>query len=119
MRVVISACTHRAFSYGLMPLARLMLRPLDAVNDNHVQSQVRSGIAPSNYLGSSLAFHTKRVAYGRVEFVIAVLVLIMGIFAVPLLQTLAVPIMTASEERPEILSGSPIAPALLQPRENG
>jgi hypothetical protein len=119
MRVVISACTNKAFSYGPMPLAGLELRPLDAVNDNDVQPQIRSGIDPSKRPGSSLAFHTRRAAYGRIEFIITVLVLVAGIAAVPLLQGLALPVLTTSGQRPEVLRGSPIAPALLPPQGNG
>jgi hypothetical protein len=48
-----------------------------------------------------------------------VLAAVAGIITLPLLQGLAVPIMTASEERPEVLRGSPIAPTLLQPQGNG
>ncbi|PVE23423.1 hypothetical protein DC522_15545 [Microvirga sp. KLBC 81] len=110
MSVVISACTNKVFSYGPIPLARLKLRPLDAVNDNDVQSR---------HAKSTVAFHTRRAAYGRAELIITVLVLVAGIVAMPLLQGVAVPIMSTSEHRPEVLRGSPIAPALLAPQGNG
>ncbi|WP_134500179.1 hypothetical protein [Microvirga pakistanensis] len=110
MRVVISACTHKAFSYGLMPLARLKLGPIRAANDDNAQSN-RPDLRP--------AFRTKRAAYGRSEFVIALLVLIAGIVTLPFIQRLAMPITTAAEKRPTLLPGSPIAPVLLQPQENG
>ncbi|KLK89496.1 hypothetical protein AA309_31100 [Microvirga vignae] len=116
MSVVISACTNKACSYGLMPLARLKLRPPDAVNDNAAQLQVRLGIDPSKRPGSSVAFHTRRAAFGRAELIIALLVLVTGIVALPLLQAVTIPIMTASEQGPEVLRGSPIAPALLAPQ---
>jgi len=110
MRVVISACTHTAFSYGLMPLARLKLGPICAENDNSARSK-----HPDN----PLAFHTRRAAYGRAGPVIAMLALVAGIIALPLVKSLAVPVMTAGEGRPKVLHGSPIAPELLRPRENG
>jgi hypothetical protein len=93
-----------------MPLAHLKLRPLIAVNDNNALfSPPKSG----------LPFHGKRAAYGRAEFIIAVLAVVAGIITLPLLQGLAVPIMTASEGTPKVLRGSPIAPTLLQPQGNG
>lgn len=110
MRIVISACTHKAFSYGLMPLARLRLKPLHATNNNDAQSYLPRG---------TLAFHTMRTAYGRAGFIITVFVLLAGIIAMPLLQGLAVSIMAAREEKPTVIRGSPIAPALLQSPENG
>ncbi len=105
MRVVLSACTNKAFC-GAMPLAHLKLRPLIAVNDNNAVFGPRKSRHP---------FHGKRAAYGRAEFIIAVLAVVAGIITLPLLQGLAVPIMTASEERPKVLRGSPAAPTLLQP----
>jgi hypothetical protein len=110
MRLVISACTNKAFSCGLMPLARLKLGPLSAANDNDAQSNL-----PRN----ALATHAKRAAYGRIGLILAVLVLVGAVIALPLLQGLVVPIMTASEARPTVIRGSPIAPVLLQPQENG
>ena len=56
---------------------------LDAVNDNDVRPQVRLGIDPAKRPGSTLAFHTKKAAYGRVELIIAVLVLVIATVAVP------------------------------------
>lgn len=110
MRVVLSACTNKAFSCGPMPLAHLNLRPLIAVNDNNAVFSPPKRCLP---------FHGKRAAYRRAEFIIAVLAVVAGIIALPLLQGLAVPVMTASEERPKVLRGSPIAPTLLQPQGNG
>jgi hypothetical protein len=110
MRVVHSACTNKAFSCGPMPLAHLKLRPLIAVNDNNAVFSPPKGCHP---------VHRKRAAYGQAEFIIAVLAVVAGIIALPLLQGLAVPVMTASEERPRVLRGSPIAPTLLQAQGNG
>ena len=110
MRVVLSACTNKAFSYGLMPLAHLKLRPLMAVNDNNAL------FSPPR---SCLPAHSKRAAYGRAEFILAVLAVVAGIIRLPLLQGLAVPIMTANEARPKVLRGSPIAPTLLQLQGHG
>ena len=62
------------------------------------------------------AVHVKGAAYGRAALIIALLAVVAGIIALPLLQGLAVPIMTAGEERPRVLRGSPIAPTLLQPQ---
>jgi hypothetical protein len=46
MKVVISACSNKAFSYGLMPLAHLKLRPLMAVNDNNALFSPREAACP-------------------------------------------------------------------------
>jgi hypothetical protein len=110
MRIVISACTDKTFSCGPTPLARLKLRALDAVNDNNALFSPPRGC---------LTFRSRRAAYGRVGFIVAVLVLVTGITALPLLQRLPAPLTTASEERPEVLPGSPIAPALRKPQANG
>ena len=109
MRVVLSACTNKAFSCGPMPLAHMKLRPLVAVNDNNAVFSPPKSCHP---------FHVKRAAYGRAEFIIVVLAAVAGIIALPLLQGLA-PVMMASEERPKFLRGSPSAPTLLQPQGNG
>jgi hypothetical protein len=82
MRVVISACTNKAFSYGLMPLAHLTLRPVNAVNDNNALFSPPKSCHP---------FHGKRAAYGRTEFIIAVLAVVAGIITLPLLQGLTFP----------------------------
>jgi hypothetical protein len=97
MRVVLSACTNKAFLCGPMPLARLKLRPLIAMNDNNAVFSPPKGCHP---------FHGTRAAYGRAEFIIAVLAAVAGIIALPLLQGLAVPVMTASE----VAQGSPQQP---------
>jgi hypothetical protein len=110
MRVVLSACTNKAFSYGPMPLTHLKLRPLDAGNDNNPL------FSPPR---RCLTFHSRRAAYGRAGFIIAVLAAVAGIVTLPLLQSVAAPIMTAREEKPKVLRGSPLAPALLQPQTNG
>lgn len=41
MRILISACTDRAFTGGLMPMAHLMIGSASAVNDNTAQTQSR------------------------------------------------------------------------------
>ena len=110
MRVVLSACTNKGFSCGPMPLAHLNLRPLMAVNDNNAVFSPPKSCHP---------FHLKRAAYGRAEFIIAVLTVVAGIIALSLLQSLADPVMTANEETPKVLRGNPSAPTLLQPQENG
>ncbi len=110
MRVIISACRNKAFSYGPMPLAHLNLRLPMAVNDNHAL------FSPPR---RCLPLHSERTAYGRAAFIPAVLAIIAGIIMLPRLQGLAVSITTASEERPKVLRGSPIAPALRQPQGNG
>ncbi|MXQ12248.1 hypothetical protein [Microvirga makkahensis] len=81
-----------------------------AVNDNNAL------FSPPR---SCLSSHGKRAVYRRVAFIIAVLAIVAGIITLPLLQGFAVPIMAASEEGPEVLRGSQIAPTLLQPRGNG
>jgi hypothetical protein len=110
MRVVLSACTNKAFSCGPMPLAHLKLRPLVAVNDNNAVFSPPRSCHP---------FQGKRAAYGRAEFIVAVLAVVAGIITLPLLQGLAAPIMTANEARPKVLHGSPIAPTLLQLQGHG
>ena len=110
MRVTISAYTHRAFSHGPMPLAHLKLRPLEAVNDNNAVFSPPRGC---------LTFPRRRVAYGRGGFIVAVLALVAGIIALPLLQELSAPLILASEGRSKVLRGSPSAPTLQQPQENG
>jgi hypothetical protein len=105
MTVVISACSNKAFSHGLMPLAHLKLRPLIAVNDNNAVFS-----PPRNCLPS----HSRRAA-----FIIAVLAVVASIITLPLLQGLAVPVRTANEARPKVLHGSPIAPTLLQLQGHG
>ena len=109
MKIVHAACTNKAFSNGSRPLAHLKLRPLDAVNDNNAL------FSPPR---SCLTFHSSRAAYGRARLIMAVLAAVAVISTLPLLQSLAVPIMTAREEKPKVLRGSPIAPALLQPQAN-
>jgi hypothetical protein len=93
-----------------MPLAHLKLRPLIAVNDNNALFSPPKSCHP---------FHGKRAAYERAEFIIAVLAAVAGIITLSLLQGPAVPIMTANEERPKVLRGSPTAPTLPQPQGNG
>jgi hypothetical protein len=110
MRVVLSACTNKAFSCGPTPVAHLKLRPLIAVNDNNAVFSPPKSCHP---------FHGRRAAYGRAEFIIAVLAVVAGIITLPLLQGLAVPVMTASEEKPKVLRGSPVSPNLLQTQGNG
>ena len=110
MTVVISACSNKAFSHGLMPLAHLKLRPLIAVNDNKAVFS-----PPRNCLPSP----SRRAAYGRAAFIIAVLAIVAGIITLPLLRGLAVPVMTANEARPKVLRGSPIAPTFLQLQGHG
>ena len=110
MRVMISACRNKAVSYGLMPVAHLNLRPPAAVNDNHAL------FSPPR---TCHAFGGKRSAYGRAEFIRAVLAIVTGLITLPLLQGLAAPITAASAERPTVLRSSPAAPDLLQPQRNG
>ncbi len=119
MRVVISACTTKAFSGGLIPLAHLKPREGKAMNDNDVQSPLALNSSPSKQAGGFFNLRPKRAAYGRSGLIIAVIALVAGIIAMPLLQGLSAPVMTVGDGRPEVLRGSPIAPALLQPQENG
>jgi hypothetical protein len=41
MRVLISACTDKAFAEGLLPMAHLTIESTPAVNDNAAQAQSR------------------------------------------------------------------------------
>ena len=41
MRILISACTDRAFAGGLMPMAHMTIGSPSAVNDNTAQTQFR------------------------------------------------------------------------------
>jgi hypothetical protein len=120
MRIVISACTNRAFSQGLMPMAQLRFGQMDAENDNGAHFQAaRLSRSPSKRVESARPSYSGQRAYGGAGHVIAVFALVAGIVAMPLLQKLAEPIMTAREEGPKVFRGSPIAPALLQVQENG
>jgi hypothetical protein len=95
MKVVISVCSNKTFSYSLMPLAYLNLRPPMAVNDNNVLFSPPRTCHP---------LHGKRAAWGRAEFIFAVLAIVTGLITLPLLQGLAVPMTTASEERPQFFA---------------
>ena len=108
MKVVISVCSNKTFSYSLMPLAYLNLRPPMAVNDNNVLFSPPRTCHP---------LHGKRAAWGRAGFIFAVLAIVTGLITLPLLQGLAVPMTTASEERPTVLRGSPGTPNPLQPHD--
>ncbi len=119
MRSVISACTNRAFSQGLAPLAQLRFGQMSAENDNGAHFQARLSRSPSKRRKSRRSSYPRQRAYGGAGHVIAVLALVAGIVAMPLLQKLTEPIITAREEGPKVFRGSPIAPALLQFQENG
>jgi hypothetical protein len=110
MRVIVSACTNEAFSYGLMRLAHLNLRPPIAVNDNNALFSPPRRVRP---------VHGKGAAYGRAALIIAVLAVVAGIMALILLQGIVDPTITASEQKHEILRSIPTAPTLLQPQGNG
>jgi len=66
--------------------------------------------------GRSFALRPRRAAFGPSALFIAVTTIIAGIIALPLLQSLAAPLQATSEVRPELIRGSPIAPALLHPQ---
>jgi hypothetical protein len=119
MRVVISACTHKAFLHGPMPLAHLKRRPIGALNDNDAQSPFALRLNPSKHPRSVFALRPERTAFGRAELIVAVVTLVVGILAGPLLQGFSAPVITARQGMPEVLRGSPVAPALLQAQENG
>jgi hypothetical protein len=110
MRAVIPACRNKAFSCSLVPLAHLNLRLPMAVNDNHALFSPPRTCHP---------FGRTRAAYGRAEFIIAVLAIVAGLVTLPLLQGLAVPIPAASEVTLTVLRGSPATPDLLRLRRNG
>jgi hypothetical protein len=59
MRILISACTDRAFSEGFMPMAHLTTGSASAVNDNTVQAQSRWRIRLHRRLAADL---TRRAA---------------------------------------------------------
>jgi hypothetical protein len=46
MKVLITACTERAFAKGLIPLAHLIFDEVSAVNDNKLQLPVNASIYP-------------------------------------------------------------------------
>ena len=100
-------------------MAHIKHAPIEAVNDNDAQSPFALRLNPSKLPRSVFALRPKRTACGRAELIIAVATLVAGIIAVPLLQELSTPVVTSSTGRPEVLRGSPVAPALLQPHENG
>jgi hypothetical protein len=54
MRVLITACTERTFTKGLMPLAHLTFGEVCAVNDNKLQGAVKAVIHPHSQLRRAL-----------------------------------------------------------------
>ena len=86
-----------------------------AVNDNDLQGHVGFTVEPSNQRGSTPTLHPKRTASELTGHAVAALALVASILALPLLQGLVVPATTASGARSEVIRGSPIAPALLEP----
>ncbi|KFG70373.1 hypothetical protein JH26_04890 [Microvirga sp. BSC39] len=59
------------------------------------------------------------MANGLTRRAIVAIALVSGILALPLLRNLEVPAATSREARPDVIWGSPIAPALLEPQEDG
>jgi hypothetical protein len=119
METVLSYYSARMFLTGLLLMAAI--RPCQsggAVNDNNGQSQVGLSIKPSRHKESTRSLQSEATAAGRVGHVIAALALVAGVLAVPLLQGLVAPATTTGEQRPEVIRGSPIAPALLHPQRN-
>jgi hypothetical protein len=120
MKAVLSYCSARMFSTGLLPMVAMSPRQARAaLNDNDAQYHCEFPVEPCEPGGSARSLHTGSAAYRLTRHVVAGLALAVGILALPLLQGLVVPVMTASQDRPELIRGSPIAPALLQLQENG
>ena len=94
-----------------------------AVNDNDPQRRIGLTVEPPKQKGRTPSLHSKRMAKrmanGLTKCAIAAIALVSGILALPLLRNLEVPATTSREARPDIIRGSPIAPALLEPQEGG
>lgn len=119
MRTVLSYCLERVFSMGLLPMVAMSPRQSEAAVNDNTSPQVGLRGDPSKHPESAGSLRPELSPYGRAGHVLAALVLVACILAVLLLKGLVLPVLTASEERPEVLRGSPIAPALLQPQEDG
>jgi hypothetical protein len=111
---LICMCTDGAFSNGLLPLARVSLKPVPAANDNNPWLQNRWGANRSKRVAGPLPRWPVRRAYGWPELILAVVTLAAGIVAAPLLQGLSQPVMTARGNEAGFLQSSPVAPTLPQ-----
>src|SRR3712207_4273972 len=92
LRVPVSANPWPLFNAGLVDESHHGF----AVNDNNALFG-----RPRDYV----TFCSRRAAYGRAGFIVAVLSLVVGITALPLFQGLPATLIKASEERPEVLPG--------------
>ena len=120
MKTVLSYYSARMFLKGLLPMVAMSPRPFrGAVNDNDPQRHVRFTVVASQQRGSTTSLHSKRAAYKLTEHVVAAIAFVAGILALPLLQGLVVPAITASEDASEVIRGSRCTPTLLEPQENG
>jgi len=120
MKTVLSYCSARMFLKGLLPMAAMSPRQSGgAANDNDTQRRLEFTVEPSKQRVSTPSLHSRRAAYELTGHVVAVIALVAGILALPLVQGLVVPATTTSEERSEVIRGSLIAPGLLETQENG
>jgi hypothetical protein len=120
MKTVLSYCSARAFSAGLLPMVSMSHpQPAVTVNDNDARPEVKLSINPPEHQESAGPLHRDRAVYRQVAYLTAALVLLAAIVTLPLLQGLVIPGMTTSVGGPEIIRGSPIAPVLLQPQRSG
>ncbi len=117
MKTVLSYCSARMFLKGLLPMVGMSPRQSSgAVNDNDPQRHAEFTVEPSKQRGVTPSLDSARAAYGLTGHFVAAIALVAGILALPLLQGLVVSATTSSEARLNVIRGSPIAPALLEPR---
>jgi hypothetical protein len=120
MKTILSYCSSRMFLQGLLPMVAMSPRQSrGAVNDNDPHRRIGLTVEPPKQKGRAPSLHSKRMANGLTKRVIAAITLVSGILALPLLRSLEVPATTSREARPDIIRGSPIEPALLEPLEDG
>jgi hypothetical protein len=120
MQPVLSYRSARMFLRGLLPMVAMSPRQSrGAVNDNDPQRRIGLTVEPPKQKGRTPSLHSKRMSNGLTKCAIAAIALVSGILALPLLRNLEVPATTSREARPDIIRGSPIAPALLEPQEGG
>ena len=120
MRTVLSYCSARMFLRGLLPMVAMSPRqPRGAVNDNDPQHRIGPIVERWKQQGKTPFPHSKRIANGLTGRAIAAIALVTAILALPLLRSLEVTATTSRQARPDVIRGSPIAPVLLVPLEDG
>ena len=120
MKTILSYCSARVFSMGLVPMVALgRPQPDVAVNENHAAPSLGLNVDSTKYRRGANSHRFDAAAHEQAGKFIALLVLAVAVVALPLLQELMESEMTVGADRPELIRGSPIAPSLIQPRANG